>query len=80
MDRVRVKVFATLRLYVQGLGIGEAMDVEVSPGTSLEGLLTHLGVPREEVRVVYVNNVCRDLNYRLVDGDQVGIFPVVGGG
>ena len=80
MDRVRVKVFATLRRYVQGLGIGEAMEVEVSPDTSLEGLLSHLGVPHQEVRVVYVNNICRDLNYRLVDGDQVGIFPAVGGG
>jgi len=61
MDRVKVKAFATLRRYVQGLGIG-------------------LGVPHEEVRVVYVNNVCRDLSHRLVDGDQVGIFPAVGGG
>ncbi|MCG2766870.1 MAG: MoaD/ThiS family protein [Chloroflexota bacterium] len=80
MDRVRVKVFATLRRYVPELGIGEAMEVEVSPDTSLEGLLSHLGVPHQEVRVVYVNNICRDLNYRLVDGDQVGIFPAVGGG
>ena len=80
MDRVKAKVFATLRRYVQGLGIGEAIEVEVSPDTSLGDLLAHLGVPREEVRVVYVNNVCRDLSYRLVDGDQVGIFPAVGGG
>lgn len=54
--------------------------MEVSPDTSLEDLLAHLGAPREEVRVVYVNNVCRDLSYRLVDGDQAGIFPAVGGG
>jgi len=80
MDRVKVKAFATLRRYVQGLGIGEAKEVEVPPGTSLGGLLAHLGVPHEEVRVVYVNNVCRDLSHRLVDGDQVGIFPAVGGG
>ena len=80
MDRVRVKVFATLRRYIPGLGIGEAMEVAVSPDTSLEDLLAHLGVPREEVRVVYVNNVCRNLSYCLVDGDQVGIFPAVGGG
>jgi len=80
MDKVKAKVFATLRRYVPELGIGEAMEVEVSPGTSLEDLLAHLGVPYEEVRVVYVNNVCRDLNYRLVGGDQVGIFPAVGGG
>ncbi len=80
MDRVKVKLFATLRSYVPGLGIGEALEAEVSPNTSLEDLLAHLGVPYEEVKVVYVNNVCRDLSYRLVDGDRVGIFPTVGGG
>ena len=80
MDRVKVKLFATLRRYVPRLGIGEAMEVEVSPEMSLRDLLVYLDVPREEVRVVYVNNICRDLSYQLVDGDQVGIFPAVGGG
>jgi len=80
MDRVKVKLFATLRRYAPELPVGQAMEVEVPPDTSLGDLLTRLGVPHEEVQIVYVNNVWRDLSYQLANGDQIGVFPTVGGG
>ena len=43
------------------------------------GLLTRLGVPKSEVKTVFVNNRRRDEDYQLRDGDRVAFFPPVAG-
>ena len=80
MITVHVKLFATLRHYRPGLGLGEAFPVEVSEGATVGDLVRQLGLPAEEVKIVFVNALFRDLDYVLADGDEVGIFPPVGGG
>ncbi len=77
---VHVKLFATLRRHYPHLDIGEAMPVDVPPGATLNQLIDRLDVPREEVKVVFVNNRVRDEQYVLNQGDDIGIFPPVGGG
>ena len=77
---VYVKLFATLRRYRPGLGIGEAFAVELPPGATVGDLLRELGLPEQEVKVVFVNALHREPDHPLADGDQVGIFPPVGGG
>ena len=77
---VQVKLFATLRRQYPKLGIGEAMPVELEEGTAIGQLITHLELPSDQVKIVFVNGVVRDRGHTLVDGDEVGIFPTVGGG
>lgn len=78
--QVRVKLFATLRRYYPDLGIGEGMDVELPDGATVEQLVRHLGLPADHVRVAFVNGIARDDAHPLADGDEVGLFPPVGGG
>jgi molybdopterin synthase sulfur carrier subunit len=87
--QVCVKLFATLvqavpetikGRYPQGIRAGSPLAVELPEGSSLADLVDHLGLPREKVRVVFVNGRAKTLDYALVPEDQVGIFPVVGGG
>jgi molybdopterin synthase sulfur carrier subunit len=78
--KVRVKLFATLRELFPELGIGEAMEVEVPEGASVGALISHLKLPPEEVKLVYVNGRLRDKDHVLSEGDEIGIFPPVGGG
>lgn len=80
MIRVKVKPFATLRRYFPHLGVGEALEVELPNGATVGQLMNHLGLPADQVRVVFVNGVSRDENHPLADGDEVGVFPPVGGG
>jgi molybdopterin synthase sulfur carrier subunit len=80
MIAIQVKLFATLRQRYPGLGIGEPMTVELPENTTTGQLLAHLQIPDEQVKIVFVNNVIRDRNHPLADGDEVGIFPPVGGG
>ena len=77
---IRVKLFATLRRHYPRLGIGEAMPVEVAEGTMVGQLLDHLRLPADEVKVIFVNNIVRGVEHALHDGDELGIFPPVGGG
>jgi molybdopterin synthase sulfur carrier subunit len=86
--RVYVKVFATLvrlvRSDVSGHGpsirAGSRLEVDLPEESTLDGLLDHLALPREKVRVIFVNGRAQPRDYRLQPGDEVGIFPPIGGG
>jgi molybdopterin synthase sulfur carrier subunit len=80
MITVQVKLFATLRKYRPGLGIGEAFPVEMPDSATVGELVRHLGLPEKEVKIVFVNALVRELDHALASGDELGIFPPVGGG
>ena len=77
---VQVKLFVTLRRYYPELGIGEAMPVELSQGAKVGDLVDRLRLPADLVTVVFVNGVVRDDDWPLNDGDELSMFPPVGGG
>ena len=87
--KVSVKLFATLAQSVseailaqhpQGIRAGQPFEVELAEGSTLADLVTHLSLPREQVKIVFVNARVRQLTYQLRSGDEVGIFPPIGGG
>ncbi len=77
---VHVRMFATLRRHYPNLGIGESMAVELTNGATIGQLIEHLHLPAAEIKIVFVNSITQKWEYTLDDGDQVGIFPAVGGG
>lgn len=80
MITIHVRIFATLRRHYPHLGIGEAMPVEMPDGATVGQLMNHLQLPLDHVKVVFVNGIARGQDHPLVDGDEVGVFPPVGGG
>ena len=78
--KVYVKLYATLTKYAGGHIMHEPMEVEVSEGSRLNELYDQLGIPDDEVKTAFVNSTMQPPEYQLQDGDQVGIFPPVGGG
>ena len=50
------------------------------PGETVLELTKRLGIPLEEIKLVFVNGAAASLDTVLADGDRVGIFPPVGGG
>ena len=60
---------------------GKPMDLE--PGTTVEGLLAILGVPRQYLAVAVNRDITPKSEYtavKLVDGDRVEIVRPMGGG
>lgn len=80
MITVYVKLFATLRAYRPGLGIGEAFAVQAPDGATVGDLIAQLELPKDEVKIIFVNALNRGTDHVLADGDELGIFPPIGGG
>ena len=87
--KVYAKVFATLvqslpkavlARYPQGIRSGSRLEVELPDNSTVADLVDHLELPREEVKVTFVNGRAQPLGHILLSGDQVGIFPPIGGG
>jgi molybdopterin synthase sulfur carrier subunit len=70
-----VKCFATLADHTPPQGF---LDLE--EGAAVEAMLPLLGLASADIKLVFVNSRNSSLEARLADGDQVGIFPAVGGG
>lgn len=58
----------------------EPIEVELPEGAVLSDLYDRLGIPDDEVKTAFVNSTMQPSDYRLCDGDHVGVFPPVGGG
>ena len=80
MITVHVRLFATLRRYLPDLELGEAADVRLPDGATVGQLIDQLGLSTDEVKVVFVDGVVRQPKDLLSEGDEVGVFPPVGGG
>jgi sulfur carrier protein ThiS len=87
--QIQAKLFATLirvvpdrirEHYPQSVRAGSPLEVELPEGSTLADLVEHLGLPAEKVRVIFVNGRIRQRDTVLAAGDEVGIFPPVGGG
>ena len=80
MITVEVRLYATLRKYYPDLGIGEPLVMALDDKAKLENLLDELKLPKEEVKVAFVNGKREEESYLLRDGDRIGIFSPIGGG
>jgi molybdopterin synthase sulfur carrier subunit len=86
--KVYVKLFATLirsvpdalRARYPEIRSGTPLTIELPEGSTLADLVADLGLPREEVKVMFVNGRAQESDYCLSDKDEVGIFPPIGGG
>jgi molybdopterin synthase sulfur carrier subunit len=77
MPRVKLNLYAALRAY---LGGKPSVELEIEPGQTIGGLLDGLGVPREQTRILFVNGRAASLSDKLTGGEQIGVFPAIGGG
>ncbi len=78
--KVKVKLYATLTNRAKKTERGSPVEIELPEGESVMGLLNRLKLSVDEVRMIYVNGRSRQLDWQLRDGDEVGLFPPVGGG
>lgn len=77
---VTVKLFASLARFSPGGLPGTPFDISLSESATLQNVVDQLGIPSEETKVTFVNGLIRELDWDLKQGDEVGIFPPIGGG
>jgi molybdopterin converting factor small subunit len=77
---VTVKLYATLRHYAPDEKAGSPFTIELSQDSTLNHLIDQLKIPPEETRITFVNGIIQELDCKLKDGDEVGMFSPIGGG
>jgi len=50
---------------------------EISEGDTVESLVDRLGMPKEEIKIIFLNNNIVEFDAVLHDGDQLGLAPPV---
>jgi molybdopterin converting factor small subunit len=78
--RIHVKLFATLVRYRSGGQAGTPFEVDLPEGATMQDLITCLKIPPEETCITFVNGVVHSSDWILKQGDEIGIFPPIGGG
>ncbi len=79
--KVHVKLFASLgRFTPQDELPGTPFEVELPASSTLQDLMRHLQLPPDEIKVCFVNARIQPPDFVLSEGDEIGIFPPVGGG
>ena len=77
MPKVQVNLYSVLRNFVDG---APSSEVEISQGESVEGVLAQLGVPADQVQIIFVDNRAAWLESPLEGGELLDVFPAIGGG
>jgi molybdopterin synthase sulfur carrier subunit len=77
MARVTVNLYAGLREFIDG---AQSIDVELEPGVTIGQVIEQLGVPIEKTRIIFLNNRAAEPTTPINPGDQLSIFPAIGGG
>jgi molybdopterin synthase sulfur carrier subunit len=78
--KIQLKLYGDLRRLSPGGKAGAPMEIELPDSAILQELIDYLQVPAEETKVAFVNGIVQEWTYELKPGDQVGLFPPVGGG
>lgn len=80
MVEIEVRVYATLRRYRPQAPLDAGERMLVPEGITAGELIQSLGIPLDEVHVIFVNRRARGLEAPLQAGDRVDLFPAVAGG
>jgi len=78
--QVTVKLFASLARFSPGGLPGTPFELTLPEPATVQDLVDRLRMPVEEIKVPFVNGLIRELDCELKPGDEVGIFPPIGGG
>ena len=78
MPSVQIKLYATLAKHVsQG---GAEFSVEIESGRTAGALLDGLAEPGKVPKIILVDGVKRNTDHVLNGGEEIQVFPIVGGG
>lgn len=78
--KVDVYLYATLSSYLPEDASGRSVTLEVSEGASIREIVELLNIPKETIKLLFVNGIHAQMDTILGEGDRLGVFPPVGGG
>ena len=83
MISIIVKLFGPLREFHPEKDTGDtskSFEYKLPEGNTVQDLMDEIGLPRDDVKIVFINNKKVTFDTVLNDNDEVGIFPPIAGG
>ena len=77
---VGVRIFSGLEKFLPDAELGRAFTVYVAEGTTCRELIRQLKIPADQIFTMFINGRHATLERVLQPGDQVALFPPMGGG
>jgi molybdopterin converting factor small subunit len=87
--KVYLKIFSVLAnklsdvlksQYPEGLKAGTVVELDLPSTSSISNLMDNLNLRSNNKYLIFVNGKSQKHDYLLSEGDQIGIFPPIGGG
>jgi molybdopterin converting factor small subunit len=80
--RIKFKLYRGYYQYVNNEKINQdgTLDIDLVDRTNLRSMITGLGIPGTEVKIILVNSRPQTMDYILQDGDYITAFPPIAGG
>lgn len=78
--KIEIKFFASLSRHMKNPLISDKKTMEWPEAASVGDLVDALGVPRKDIKLIFLNGVHAPMDAIVHDGDRIGIFPPIGGG
>lgn len=78
--KIEINLFASLSRYAPEGSSRKRFLMEITEGTKIRDLLAQLEVPKDAVKILFINGVHANGDTIVKDGDRLGIFPPVAGG
>lgn len=73
---INLKLFALLQRFMPK----NASAYSVKAGATIDDVINELGIPEGETKFAFVNSKKAEFDYKLQNGDTLGLFPYVTGG
>jgi molybdopterin converting factor small subunit len=73
---ITINLFASLKKFLPA----SSENYPIESGITVKILLDELCVPKDDVKIIFIDGVKHDFGSILKGGERVGIFPAVGGG
>ena len=82
---IQLKMFLNFKAYLPPDADDGTARVSIQDGATIESLLSALGVPVQEPKIVILNGLSKGMSHEvnecvLRDGDVVSFFPPIAGG
>ena len=78
--KVEIKLFFNFSEFLPSDSENKTALITLEDGTTVQGLINHLGLPEQVPKTVLVNGRNANEQTELKDSDSVAIFPPMAGG
>jgi len=78
--KIELRLFASLARFMPDKSIKKPYILDIPEGTTIGDVFKSINIPEDQVKLIFLNGLHATIDHILKDGDQLGVFPPLGGG